>query len=257
MIPLQLLLNPSVSVNLIYIYFLAGVYFPLLYFLPLRFQAIDSDTATHSGLRLIPLILSVSIFTILSNTSISLFRTSDNFWLYLLLSGSLLATMGTGLLYAFPTSSSGQNIGFQILTGVGIGIALQVPMVVNQALVSITAPADIPTLTAVTLFFEIIGAALFTATGDAIFENRMSKNLDRLAPNVDGEAVLRAGAMGVSAWGGIGEGDRMGVMRAFEHGLGATMGMGVGCSVVSVVIAGVIIAWDCLRRRQIQAREGA
>lgn len=51
-------------------------------------------------------------------------------------------------------STSAEWTGYQILTGVGIGLALQVPMVINQTRAS---PADIPTMTATTLFFENSG----------------------------------------------------------------------------------------------------
>jgi hypothetical protein len=54
-----------------------------------------------------------------------------------LLAGSVLATIGAGLIYTFSlTSGLGPIIGYQILYGTGTGLAVQIPVVVAGALSS-------------------------------------------------------------------------------------------------------------------------
>lgn len=66
-----------------------------------------------------------------------------------LVGGSVLATIGTGLIYTLNIgSSSSKWIGYQALAGIGLGFAFQVPMIANQAFVKMS---EISSVTAVTL----------------------------------------------------------------------------------------------------------
>lgn len=63
-----------------------------------------------------------------------------------LLFGGTLLTIGAGLLYTLDIgSSAGQYIGYQILVGVGIGTAIQIPVTASQAFSEMV---DIPLVTA-------------------------------------------------------------------------------------------------------------
>lgn len=66
-----------------------------------------------------------------------------------LFAGAILATIGTGLIYTLDIGSpSGHWIGYQTLAGVGIGLSIQVPIIANQAFVSMS---EISSVTAITL----------------------------------------------------------------------------------------------------------
>lgn len=66
-----------------------------------------------------------------------------------LFAGGILATIGTGLIYSLDIgSSSGQWIGYQVLAGIGTGLAIQVPIIANQAFVPMS---EISSVTAITL----------------------------------------------------------------------------------------------------------
>ena len=178
----------TVVANLVFIFFLAGLYFPLLYSLPIQFQSIDNDSASHSGIRLIPLVLGISIFTMVSNSLISLY----NHHLSMLVLGPLLGTAGVVLIYTVDINSSAAKwIGFEALTAAGVGLCLQIPIISNQGLVT---ASDIPTVTAMTLFFETIGQALFVAASEAAFTNRLVLSLPYNAPSISPMVVLAAGA---------------------------------------------------------------
>ncbi|OQD86888.1 hypothetical protein PENSOL_c083G11224 [Penicillium solitum] len=65
-----------------------------------------------------------------------------------LLDGSILATIGAGLIYTFNlTSSMAPIVGYQILYGIGTDLSVQVPIVVAEALSS-TKDQPVPTATA-------------------------------------------------------------------------------------------------------------
>ncbi|KAF2256419.1 hypothetical protein BU26DRAFT_383588, partial [Trematosphaeria pertusa] len=123
-----------------------------LYTLPIYFQSITNVSAEQSGIRSIPLILGISLFTIVSNTSMS----AGVPWVVWLAASPLLTTAGFACLHLIDTASPlPKALGYQALTGVGIGVVLQMPMAANQKLV---AASDIAAVTGMTLFFEILGA---------------------------------------------------------------------------------------------------
>jgi len=141
----RLLKDRTISVGMAYIFFLAGAFFLLLYYIPIYFQVVDAVSASESGIRNLPLILGVTITTILSGGLISAYGHFVPFMIF----GSVLTTIGCGLLYTLSTTSGHSMwIGYQALAGLGIGLALQVPVISAQAVV---APTDLSSVTAMIL----------------------------------------------------------------------------------------------------------
>jgi hydrogenase/urease accessory protein HupE len=102
-------------------------------------------SASQSGVRNLPLILGCTITTIMAGGLIS---TYGHFVPFLII-GAAGATVGAGLLFTLnQTSNSSQWIGYQALAGLGVGLALQVPVISAQGTV---APTDIPSATAMVL----------------------------------------------------------------------------------------------------------
>lgn len=61
--------------------------------------------------------------------------------------GSCIATVGSGLIYTFDSQSPpGIWIGYQIVAGLGFGLAFQTPIMAAQALAT---HDDVPTTTAI------------------------------------------------------------------------------------------------------------
>jgi len=123
--------------------FMAGSYFLIIYYLPIYFQSIDGVDPTQSGVRNLPLILAVTFATVASGVSIS----QNGIAAPVMVGGLVLATISTGLLYTLDIGTgSGKWIGFQILAGVGFGVAFQVPMIIAQAM---SAADDLAATTAI------------------------------------------------------------------------------------------------------------
>ncbi len=87
----------------------------------------------------------VAFFTIASGGLISTFGV----YVPILLAGSVIATIGSGLLYTLDIGSPSSHwIAYQALAGIGIGLSIQVPIIANQAFVK---PSQISSVTAITL----------------------------------------------------------------------------------------------------------
>jgi hypothetical protein len=188
MVQAHLFKNRLVSANLWYAFFLAGAFFPLMYTLPIQFQSVNNNSASQSGVRLIPLVLGVSVFTMVSNSLLTFWRHYKPFFLI----GALLAVAGNTRIYMLDDNTSTKAwVGYELITATGVGLALQIPMISNQALV----PADdLGAATSMSLFMENVGTVLFVASGEAAFTNGLLSSLSRNLPQVDTRVVLDAGA---------------------------------------------------------------
>ena len=144
----RLLRNRSILVSCLYAVFFGGSFFLLLYYLPIYFQSVDNTSASDSGVRQLPLVLGASLFSIISGVSIM----ATGHVLPVFILGAAIATIADGLLYTLDIgSTSGQWIGYQALSGIGIGLAIQAPIINGQASVE---PQDISSVTAAILFFR-------------------------------------------------------------------------------------------------------
>ena len=102
--------------------------------------------------------------------------------------GSILATVGAGLIYSLDIGSSvGRYIGYQIIFGTGLGIAIQVPVIAAQSLSDIS---DIALVTASILFFQLSSGVFSVSAAQVIFNNELVRNLATLAKGVDPSRVI-------------------------------------------------------------------
>lgn len=145
MVPPRLMAKRSVGAGSLFSFFYAGSYFVIIYYLPIYFQSIDNVGPTDSGVRNLPIILSVTLATIVSGATITMTGIATP----IVIGGSAVATVGAGLLYTLDIGTgSGKWIGYQILGGLGWGVAFQIPIIVGQAMSS---AADMSSTTAVIL----------------------------------------------------------------------------------------------------------
>lgn len=111
-------------------FFFFGSYIVIIYYLPIYFQSIDGETAIGSGIRNLPFIIAVSIFTVVSGILISMTGYPAPF----LIGAAGVATVGCGLIYTFNIGTGMDKwIGYQVLAGIGNGFGVQVSMIMAQA----------------------------------------------------------------------------------------------------------------------------
>lgn len=140
----RLMREKTVWLNSIWSFFFAGGYFTTLYYyLLIYFQSIDNRSAIGSGLRNIPFIAFFSIATFASGRAI----TKTGIAAPYLVASSTIVTIDAGLLYTLDIGTSvGKWVGYQVLSGFGYGMGLQIPVIIVQAF---AAPTDIAAVTAI------------------------------------------------------------------------------------------------------------
>ena len=145
MIVPRLLVQRPVWVGSVYALLFAGSYFIIIYYLPIYFQSIGNTSPTESGVRNLPLILSVVVATIVAGAVVS----SSGHAVPIAAGGAALATVAAGLLYTLDIGTgTGKWVGYQILGGFAWGAAFQVPIIIGQ---STAAPDDMSSVTAILL----------------------------------------------------------------------------------------------------------
>ena len=130
MLPKRLLKDRYIHQGMAYSFTIAGTYFLVLYFLPIYFQVIDNVSPIQSGVRNLPLIIAITLATIVSGVGITVTGRPMPFMIV----AGVLSTVGVGLLFTLTIgSSSAKWIGYQVIAGLGLGLGFQVPVSAVQA----------------------------------------------------------------------------------------------------------------------------
>ncbi|XXH00679.1 hypothetical protein Hte_007029 [Hypoxylon texense] len=224
--------------------FFAGSYFVVVYYLPVYFQSIDGLSPIDSG-------ATVVAGPLMSITGITA--------PYLLVAG-VLATVGCGLLYTLAIgTSTGQWIGYQILAGVGFGLGFQlvessgghlkqaanlqdaqIPIVIAQAK---SDPSDLASVTAMLIFFQVIGGAILISAAQSAFANTLIQRVVQTAPGVDPTRLVATGATMIRQ---VFPPDEIpGILLAYMSALKVALGIAVGGSGLATVIS-IFMPWDMI-----------
>ncbi|KAE9381430.1 putative HC-toxin efflux carrier [Stipitochalara longipes BDJ] len=172
--------------------FCMGSFFLLLvYFLPIWFQAVKGASAVKSGIMNLPMVLSLVLVSIISGIGVTLV----GYYAPLMIVSSILAATGAGMLSTFtPESGHAMWIGYQCLTGIGIGLGMQQPLIAVQTVLDIS---QVPVGTSVIIFVQTLGGALFVSVGQNVFTNKLVTDLAKYAPSIDPKIVLSTGATSI------------------------------------------------------------
>ena len=130
---------------------LAGTLLVLTYYLPLYFQGVRCDTPFLGGVHFLPTAVTQVVLTLMSGklgkaSPVSLFTWHGNntavqvfgdYLRFLLICGTL-SSIGSGLMTPIsPSLSLAKIVGFQILAGVGRGIAFPIESPFRHRLVTL------------------------------------------------------------------------------------------------------------------------
>ncbi|KAG8624210.1 hypothetical protein KVT40_009186 [Elsinoe batatas] len=232
----KLMNNKTIILMCVFITLTGGGFFTLLYYLPIYFQSIDGVSAAMSGVRNLPLILAVSLFSIVSGVVI----TVTGHYAPVLAIGASLTTIGAGLLYTWDIGTpTAQWIGYQLLPGIGVGLTLQIPVIVGQSIVD---PEDVSSVTAIILFFQTVSGSIFVAVAQSLFTNRIVAYTAQNIPDVSPAQVISTGA---SELRHVFFGEQLqGVLRAYMAGLKDAYALVIPLAGLGAVVAFLVVAWD-------------
>jgi len=173
-------------------FFLMFIFIGATYYLPFFYQS-KGRTPTQSGIDIIPFMLSAVVGTAGSGAIIN---KTGRYWPFLFF-GPLVAAPAGGLLFAIDVNTSAAKlIGYQILLGIGVGVAFQ------NAIISIQAeyadePETIPQATSLVTFLQLVGGTVGIAISGTVFGTKLNSNLAQYVGEIPPE-ILQAVRQSVS-----------------------------------------------------------
>ena len=142
----------------------------------------------QAGIKLLPLLISVVITSVGTGGLITVVGYYNPF----ILPSMVLFAVGAGMISTLSLASPLREwFGYQVITGLGIGVGFQTGVLVVQN----TMPLDwIPQATACVQFFQSMGGAVFIAVAQSLFQNGLADGVRRDAPGVPPEIFINSGA---------------------------------------------------------------
>ncbi|KEF63583.1 uncharacterized protein A1O9_01561 [Exophiala aquamarina CBS 119918] len=225
----RLLKDRTIGAQSAYVMMIAAGFFVLLYYLPIYFQATKNVSAAKSGINNLPLVFGASLFTVICGVLLTVWGQ----YVPVMIFGSAVATIGSGLIYTLEIESGSPKwIGYQALVGIGIGLCFQIPVIVAQAVVK---PSDLSSVSAIILFFQTVGGAVFISAAQAGFVNKTLKALAVKAPDINPGLVVATGATDLRKV--FTEEQIPRILSAYMEGLKVPFAMCIAFAGVSFVIA--------------------
>lgn len=164
----------------------------LVYFLPIWFQAIKEVSAVDSGIRLLPLTLSM----VVASMSTGILTSKIGYYTPFLLVGTCVLSVGAGLLTTLQVDTGeGKWIGYQVIYGFGMGLSFQAP---NLAAQTVLATKDVPIGTSLMFFSQLLGGAIFISVGENVLNTQLVDRLSGL-PDFNIGLVINNGATSLTS----------------------------------------------------------
>ncbi|RAH51749.1 MFS transporter [Aspergillus piperis CBS 112811] len=193
MIPGNIVARRTITFSVLFSFFHFGSVGILNYYLPEWFQVVEGASPLQSGTRTLASVLAQIVGTL----SAGFFARKIHYynpWLYI---GPLFMCTAAALYTHFSTfhTPSSHWIGFQVIQGLGVGMAQQMPSLIIQHSVR-DKPELMPAAISLNLFFQYLGATITQSLGGIVFRSILLPELaDHAGLNADQIALVSAAGM--------------------------------------------------------------
>ncbi|KAF7288135.1 Major facilitator superfamily transporter [Mycena chlorophos] len=242
-VPVHIFRRRSIWSSVFFGFCLYGAFFLFAFYLPVWFQAIKSDSPIKSGVSTIPVVITLVLGSLISGAVVTA-TGYYNPWLYL---SPVLMSIGAGLISTFKTNTGHARwIGYQVIFGFGVGVGMQQPMIAVQTVLPLE---HVPTGTALLMFMQTLGSAIFISVGTNIFETNLVNGIIQNVPipGLNPKVVASIGATGL---GQIIPAQYLpAVLEVYNTALTKAFRVSIYLSAISAIGAG-IIEWKSVKGRK-------
>ena len=192
MLPLHVFRNRNFSLAMVMTFLTGLAMFGAMTFLPLFQQTVQGESPTVSGLALTPMMLGVTVTSIVAG---QVTTKTGRYKIFPILGGGIMG-IGMYLLTGLDVGTTRLTSAiYYIVLGLGMGFLMQMVSLIAQNSVQ---QRDMGVASSARMFFQQIGGSLGVAAFGAIFARRLTSSLAAAAEKGAGEA----GGVHVSASGG-------------------------------------------------------
>jgi hypothetical protein len=218
-------------------------YYSLVYYLAVYYQSVKGYSALDAGIRMLPLSISASV----SATGTGALITALGYYTPFMIVCMALFAAGAGCLTTLTvTTDYWRGFGFQILTGLGVGIGFEGGMIVAQKSVP---PPSISIAISVVSFAMTLGGTIFLSVSQAVFNHGMLRGVAEMAPQIDGQILLRSGATNIeTVLFAMDQEQFIGpVLRAYAKGTRGVFWLVMACA-TTAFLAACGLRWRSLKK---------
>lgn len=163
------------------------------------------------------------------------------------IASSVLMGIGGGLLTTFTvTTGSPKWIGYQVIFGLGVGFGMQQPLIAAQ---TVLPKKDIPLGTAIVMFSQTLGGAIFVSVAQNVFTNHLISNLKAVVPTLNPNLVLATGATNLQRV--IPHQFLSGVQSAYNDAIMNTFYVGVAMGSLAILGAAAL-EWKSVKGKKVE-----
>ncbi|RMZ75502.1 hypothetical protein DV737_g5259, partial [Chaetothyriales sp. CBS 132003] len=179
----------SIPAAFAYSVFNDGSLQPIVYFLPIWFQAIKGASAVKSGLMNIPAILAI----VIANMIAGFLTKKIGYYTPLMYWAGVVTPIGAGLITTFSmTTNHNKWIGYQVVYGLGMGAGMQQSSLACQTVLD---KKDVPTGASLMFFARTLAGAIFISVANNIFDNKLTSGIAAAhIPGLSADVVTEIGA---------------------------------------------------------------
>lgn len=211
----------------------------LAYYLPFYFQGVRGAGTLASGIMYLPTAVPLGIAALAGRPLTS----ALGYYSSVLMFGSVLMAIGAGLITTFTIDTSPAKwIAYQVIYGLGIGLAFQPPYIAVQTVLK---ELIVPRALVVLSFTQQFGGIVMLSVAQNVFLARITRNLQDEVPGLDPEIVLNSGALGLVK--AVPATDRDRVLVAYNGALVQVFYIALGLTCV-VVVSSLGIEWRSVKQ---------
>lgn len=153
-------------------------------------------------------------------------------------------TVGSGLLYMLKIDSSPcEWVMYQLVTGIGSGPCIQLPLITLQATLAKESVASGSTFG---IFFSTFGGAIGVTIAQNIFSNQLAEEIPKHTVGIDPAAII---AVGAANFREVTPPDQLaGILLAYNIAITDTFILAIACGGL-VFLLGFLIEWKNIKRK--------
>ena len=240
-VPARIFLQRSIVAGFTFSNCIGGVMLSFTYYMPIWFQAIKNVDALQSGIRTLPFVLALVVASIIAGGCVSRF----GYYTPFVILCSCFMSIGTGLLTTLNVhSGSGPWIGYQFLTGFGMGFGMQQSGMAAQV---VLAPEDVPIGASLMMFGQSLGGSIFVCVAQNVFIQKLVTNLSKVLPSASADVLAGVGATDLRKF--VPEEALPAVLVQYNKAITTTLYVGVAVACFSIVPA-VAFEWKSVKSKR-------
>ncbi|CAG7554636.1 unnamed protein product [Fusarium equiseti] len=228
-VPPRIIFKRTVLASCLLNFTIGSVLVIYAFYIPVWFQVVKGKSPEGSGIALLPLLLSNVLFVIVSGILVS----AVGYFTPFSIAGSAILVIGAALICTWTADvSQGKWIGYQIITGAGMGLTLQQPAIAIQTVLS---ESDATIGLSILSFIGFLGGTVFITVAQTLLQGQLESKITRYVPDIDPSQLSNSGAASIRK---LVSGEKMDlVLKAYNDSMRSIWYLGLAMGAAAFIVS--------------------